>query len=107
MPSGPRLLFALAALTALVCSVVMLLAPISGYAARPDRLSWLGGDWFAVGFNYPWHEYSFDFGADPAKDVHANYSQIDTQFADLQANGTHVTRWFVFGAAAQAPLFDA
>jgi hypothetical protein len=107
MPSGPRLLFALAALTALVCSVVMLIAPISGYAARPDRLIWLGGDWFAVGFNYPWHEYSFDFGADPTKDVHANYSQIDSQFADLQANGTHVTRWFVFGSAAQAPLFDA
>ncbi|HEY7065320.1 MAG TPA: hypothetical protein VII06_27835 [Chloroflexota bacterium] len=74
--------------------------------ATPDRVSWLGGSWFAVGYNYPWRRYNYDFGDDAAENVHAQYGTIDAQFADLQANGTHVTRWYVFNDGARYPIFD-
>lgn len=32
--------------------------------ATPDRVSWLGGSWFALGYNYSWHNYNFTAPAD-------------------------------------------
>jgi hypothetical protein len=69
-------------------------------------VSWLGGSWFALGYNYPWHHYNYDFGDDASDNVHGQYGVVDAQFADLQANGTHVTRWYVFNDGARYPLFD-
>ncbi|HLI25652.1 MAG TPA: glycoside hydrolase family 2 TIM barrel-domain containing protein [Chloroflexota bacterium] len=74
---------------------------------RLDRVSWLDGDWFLLGYNYPWYDYNQDFLPDSPQNVRANYARIDTQLADLRANGTHVTRWYVFNDAAAYPEFDA
>src|SRR5579883_2522050 len=74
--------------------------------ATPDRVSALGGSWFAVGYNYPWHRYNYDFGDDAGENIHGQYAALDAQLADLQASGTHVTRWYVFNDGERYPLFD-
>jgi hypothetical protein len=74
--------------------------------ATPDRVSALGGSWFALGYNFPWRNYNYDFGDDARENVHGHYFALDGQFADLQASGTHVTRWYVFNDGAQYPTFD-
>src|SRR5262245_1546265 len=72
-----------------------------------NRVSWAGGQWFALGYNFPWHQYNYDFGNDQHANVHYYASQIGSQLGDLQANGTHVTRWYVFNNATAYPLFDS
>jgi hypothetical protein len=72
-----------------------------------NRVSWLGGQWFALGYNYPWHQYNYDFGTDQYANVRHHYAKISSQLTDLQANGTRVTRWYIFNDAATYPLFDA
>jgi hypothetical protein len=74
--------------------------------ATPDRVSWLGGQWFALGYNYPWHSYNYDFGPDRGSSIRGMSGKIDGQLADLRGAGTHVTRWYVFNDAARYPEFD-
>lgn len=80
-------------------------APQPG-AAPLNRVSWLGGDWFALGYNYPWHQYNYDFGSDQYANVRYYYTTIAGQLAELKTNGTRVTRWYVLNNATAYPLFD-
>src|SRR5579884_4040605 len=99
---APHLALAVAALL-----LVGLAAPGTPPArATPDRVSALGGSWFAVGYNYPWHRYNYDFGDDAGENIHGQYAALDAQLADLQASGTHVTRWYVFNDGERYPHFD-
>src|SRR5687768_3706257 len=82
-------------------------APAPGGAAALDRVPHLGGNWFLLGYNYPWHSYNYDFGNERYSNVHAEYAKIDAQFKELAAAGTHVTRWYIFNDASVYPLFDA
>jgi Glycosyl hydrolases family 2, TIM barrel domain len=98
------------ALLLALAAVALLLAGLADPSptpvrATPDRVSWLGGSWFALGYNYPWHNYNYDFGDDPATNIHGQYGALDSQFADLQANGTHVTRWYIFNDGVRYPTF--
>jgi hypothetical protein len=74
--------------------------------ATPDRVSWLGGNWFALGYNFPWRNYNYDFGDDARENVHGRYALVDSQFAELKASGAHVTRWYIFNDGARYPIFD-
>lgn len=82
-------------------------APQPAPSATPNRVRWLGGNWFLVGYNFPWHQYNYDFGPEEYSNVRYYYQKIENQFADLQANGTRVTRWYVFNNASQYPRFDS
>jgi hypothetical protein len=93
-----------------LAGVALLLAGLANPSApparaTPDRVSWLGGTWFALGYNYPWRNYNYDFGDDFRENVHGQYGLVETQFAELQASGTHVTRWYVFNDGARYPTF--
>jgi hypothetical protein len=70
-----------------------------------DRISFLGGKWFLLGFDFPWNNYSQDFGKNDLN-VHGQYTDINYQFDDLSNYGTHVTRWFMFNDFSQNPLLD-
>lgn len=70
-----------------------------------ECISFHGGKRFLIGYDYPWHRYSYDFSVSRIN-VHGQYAAINSQFADLSANGTHVTRWFVFNNFSQNPLLD-
>ncbi|HEV3096667.1 MAG TPA: hypothetical protein VG104_05945 [Candidatus Dormibacteraeota bacterium] len=69
-----------------------------------SRVHFLGGNWFVLGYDYPWKDYSYDFGT--SANITQNYSAINAQFADMAANGTHVTRWYVFNDGSQALVFN-
>ncbi|HZS02028.1 MAG TPA: glycoside hydrolase family 2 TIM barrel-domain containing protein [Chloroflexota bacterium] len=96
-------------LLALAVGVLLLAGPANLGAppvrATPDRVSALGGSWFALGYNYPWRNYNYDFGDDYTENIHGQFGLVDSQFAELQANGTHVTRWYVFNDGARYPTF--
>ena len=70
-----------------------------------SRVSAFGGKWFVLGYDYPWKDYSYDFST--TSNISQNYSAISSQFADMAANGTHVTRWFVFNNGSQALSFNS
>jgi hypothetical protein len=64
-------------------------------AAGGSRIAFAGGNWFLVGFNYPWNRYSYDFSSDTSS-VHNQLATVNSDFADLAAHGSHVVRWFIF-----------
>src|SRR5207237_10904785 len=70
-----------------------------------SRVSAFGGKWFLLGYDYPWKDYSYDFST--TSNISPNYSAISSQFADMAANGTHVTRWCVFNKGSQALSFNS
>ncbi len=72
----------------------------------PDRVTWLGGQWFALGYNFPWYKYNYDFGDDRSANVVGSLNVLDGQFADLRTYGTRVTRWYIFNDATRYPAFD-
>ena len=73
---------------------------------RNNRIHWQSGDYFLTGVNYPFYG---SYGADIAtlssedndclwQDYNAfDYAAIDRDFAEMQAGGVHVVRWFLFG----------
>ena len=103
----PRLLRSVAGLAVMAYGLIRLASAARGRAASLTRVSWLGGNWFVLGYNFPWHQYNYDFGNDQYANVHYYSATINSQFADLRAHGTHATRWYVFNNAAAYPLFDA
>ncbi|HST04135.1 MAG TPA: hypothetical protein VLQ48_05300, partial [Chloroflexia bacterium] len=84
--------------------------------ARGSRIPWQDGSYFLAGVNYPQYKY---YGGDIATlaavdpDCKWYYSSsfdhaaIDADFAEMQANGVHVVRWWLFGDGRGAPEFDA
>lgn len=56
---------------------------------------------FTPGANYPWHWYGVDFGISPWGHFGVSTPQarkeVEEDFADLNAHGIKVIRWFVFG----------
>ena len=73
---------------------------------RPDLL-----EKFVLGLNYPWNEYSSDFGKTTWGNLGVSSlsgnSDVDTHFATMAANGTRVVRWFLFGDGRASPEFDS
>src|SRR6478672_7246022 len=73
---------------------------------RGSRIPWQDGSYFLSGVNYPYYRY---YGGDIATlsfvdpdcnwtyDNSFNYAGIDADFADMQARGVHVVRWWLFG----------
>jgi len=74
-------------------------------ATSNNRIRFGGSKWFLIGYDYPWNNYGYDF-SNSNSNVHGQYSTVNDTFADLQANGTHVTRWFVFNDFRAAPLVN-
>jgi hypothetical protein len=84
--------------------------------ARGSRIPWQDGSYFLAGINYPQYGY---YGGDIAtlESVDPNciwsysssfdYAGIDADFADMQAHGVHVLRWWLFGDGRGAPEFDS
>lgn len=82
---------------------------------RGSRIPWLDGSYFLSGVNYPQYQY---YGGDIATlssvDVDCcwhysssfDYAAIDADFAEMQAHGAHVVRWWLFGDGRGAPEFD-
>src|SRR5438045_8077052 len=82
---------------------------------RGSRIPWRDGNYFLAGVNYPQYQY---YGGDIAtlSSVDADciwsyssafdYAAIDADFADMQAHGAHVVRWWLFGDGRGAPEFD-
>ena len=62
VPRGLVVWLSLSLVTALLASLVGLAVPRVGSAVPLNRVSWLGGNWFLLGYNYPWHQYNYDFG---------------------------------------------
>jgi hypothetical protein len=80
----------------------------AGATTFANRIPFLGGNWFLLGYNYPWLHYSYDFGPNNGGNNIGDYATIDGQFADMHDNaGVRVTRWFVFNDFSQAPLVDS
>lgn len=85
------------------------------YLARGSRIPWQDGSYFLSGINYPQYMY---YGGDIATlssvdpDCNWSYSSafdyraIDADFAEMQASGVHVVRWWLFGDGRGAPEFD-
>src|SRR3954451_5928656 len=83
---------------------------------RGSRIPWQDGSYFLSGVNYPQYMY---YGGDIATlssvDRNCNwsygssfdYAAIDADFADMQAHGTHVVRWWLFGDGRGAPEFNS
>jgi hypothetical protein len=83
---------------------------------RGSRIPWQDGSYFLSGVNYPWYRYyGGDIATIPSVDPDCiwyysnsfNYAAIDADFADMQAHGAHVVRWWLFGDGRGAPAFDS
>src|SRR6476469_10900129 len=83
---------------------------------RSSRIPWRDGSYFLSGVNYPQYQY---YGGDIATlesvdpdciwyySSSFDYAAIDADFAEMQAHGAHVVRWWLFGDGRGAPEFDA
>jgi len=76
---------------------------------RP-RLETVGGS-YLLGVNYPWFNCGHDFGATNwghnGVSSATSLSKVEADFADMQARGVHVVRWFVFADGRASPEFGA
>lgn len=82
--------------------------PLYAAAARVNRIHFLGGNWFLVGYNYPWYHYGDDFGGSGTNNIHSNAVTINAQFREMASQaGAHVTRWFMFNDFRSAPIRDS
>lgn len=76
--------------------------PVSSPAPQPPtRLNWVGSSTFVTGVNVPWMTWPWgaghgDFGDGTTDGVVANKNAIGAGFAQVQASGTHVVRWWTF-----------
>ncbi len=76
-------------------------APSAPAATRSDRLRWLGGDWFVSGVNiawltWPWEAGHGDFGGGAVDGVVSRHDELAAAFAQVQAAGVHLIRWWTF-----------
>ena len=93
---------------------------LSGQVGQPalprgSRIPWQDGSYFLSGVNYPQYQY---YGGDIATlssvdpdciwyySSSFDYAAIDADFAEMQAHGAHVVRWWLFGDGRGAPEFD-
>ena len=79
---------------------------------RSSRIPWQDGSYFLSGVNYPQYQY---YGGDIATlssvdpdciwyyTSSFDYAAIDADFAEMQAHGAHVVRWWLFGDGRGAP----
>jgi hypothetical protein len=63
-----------------------------------SRISWQGKSWYLQGANLPWYNWSCDFGCGSSSGVSNSgvSSNLATTFAQAQASGVHVVRWWMF-----------
>ena len=68
-----------------------------------------GNSYFLMGANYPWLNYGLDFGGDTVwgtNGVAKNYTQINTDMANMSASGVDVVRWWVFSDSRAGITYD-
>lgn len=91
-------------------------AGVGVYQARQEpppstatRLDVGGRSLFWAGLNYPWHNYQ-DFGSGPwghsGVSNATSYAEIDTDFANMAAQGVKIAKWRVFNDGRYSPKFD-
>jgi hypothetical protein len=89
------------ALIAAAVGLLYIAAPQSSRnaaAAPGSRVNWQSGSWYVQGANVPWFNWGCDFGCGTsggASDPTVN-NAVGAAFSQLNANGTHVVRWWVF-----------
>jgi hypothetical protein len=72
-------------------------APASTSAAAGSRISWHGAEWYLHGANVPWLSWACDFGCDDAGVANARTTAtLQRRFAEANALGMHVIRWWTF-----------
>ena len=105
-------LYLRAALAAVLLTLAVAAVGAAEQTAPGVPMRGLGGQSFALGFNFPWGSYNYDFGPEIYSRVSYHAAQpgggrLGEQLDDLRQNaGTRVTRWYVFNDAAQYLLFD-
>ena len=91
-----------------VCALLSMLLP--AVPTTPDnRIGAWNGQFFLTGVNYPWRSYQ-DFGTGPwghsGVSHPTTYAEVDTDFANMRAQGIRVVKWRVFNDARYSPEFD-
>lgn len=81
-------------------ALLMLSIPPTATAARVDRVSAAGGDWFASGSNLPYIRRGCDFGCGSNGGVTGNRRAVATALGQLADNGARTVRWEVFSGSA-------
>ena len=89
--------------------IVWAVAFRQGSAKNLDRLNVQGKLYFWAGVNYPWHSYQ-DFGTGiwghSGVSQPTSYAEIDTDFANMAAQGVKVVKWRIFNDGRYSPEFD-
>jgi|GEM_PF-3528405 len=74
-----------------------------------DRVPMWAGRFFWTGVNYPWKSYQ-DFGTGPwghsGISDSTTYAEVDTDFANMAAQGIRIVKWRVFNDGRYSPEFD-
>ncbi len=64
--------------------------------SNPNRISYLGRDWYLHGANVPWYNWACDFGCNQNGGVSGNTSVLSSGFQKLKDANMHLARWWVF-----------
>jgi hypothetical protein len=73
-------------------------APCSDTCPKTNGIDWLCHLRFMYGVNYAWHHFGADFGGNARwmQPGVGNNPKVNTQLAEMAANGVSVVRWWVF-----------
>lgn len=63
---------------------------------HPNRITYLGSNWYLHGVNVPWYNWSCDFGCNQNGGVSSNLTTLRTGFQKAKDSGMHTIRWWVF-----------
>jgi hypothetical protein len=89
------------------------ITPVSGPVDVSAAKRFLNGimDGFAVGLNYPWLNYGWDFGdtawGHRGISTPESRATVAADFARMRSKGAKVVRWFVMSDGRAAPEFDS
>lgn len=95
--------------------ILVALGPLMATATAPtlprvDRLQLEGQPAFLVGVNYPWRSPQ-DFGTGAWGHAGVSHpttaAEVDTDFANLAAQGVRIVKWRIFNDGRYSPEFDA
>lgn len=95
------------ALATLIVAATIVILPRA--TAQSDRLPALGASYFWAGVNYPWRTYQdFGTGAWGHSGVShpTTYAEVETDFANMAAQGVRVVKWRIFNDGRYSPEFN-
>lgn len=64
--------------------------------ANGNRITWQGEEWFLLGVNMPWFNWSCDFGCNANGGVSSTKSEIGARLAVAKQAGMRNLRWWLF-----------